>query len=91
MKDEIMTDTVRNTIHDYTNQSWGHAISVWNSNDNGIHVTALGHGRGLKKKDYIILANGNSTTRYQIKSIEYYFNPPDMWKAQLKFAPRPRT
>jgi len=47
-----------------------------------------GWGSGIKAGDYLILPNGSETTRYQVDSIDYRMDPPDMWFADAVFAPR---
>ena len=74
--------------HDYTRRAWGHNYEITQVIDGGLNLSMCGWGNGIRKGDFLILPNGNETTRYQVKSIEYYNNPPDMWKASVKFAPR---
>lgn len=45
-----------------------------------------GQGQGINKGDYLILFSGSNTMRYQVESIDYYSNPPDMWTALLRQA-----
>jgi MioC protein len=75
-------------IHDYSgrNRTWGHDYSI--TKVYGKKVDLLGWGYGIKEGDFIILDNGMSTTNYQIKNIEYFTNPYDMWKATAVFSPR---
>ena len=41
--------------------------------------------------DYLILRNGDSSSRYQVTGVDPCLNvdPPTMWMADLAFAPRP--
>ena len=76
--------------HDYTQRYWGHDFSMYNPLDSeGLTATLLGFGRGISVDDYMIFSqtDGN-TTRYQVTKIDYYRDPPDMWKMWIKFAPR---
>jgi len=43
-----------------------------------------GQGKGIKPNDYIILQLGSHPQRYQVKSIDYYGHPSEMWIALLK-------
>jgi hypothetical protein len=43
-----------------------------------------GQGNGIKRGDYLVLANGHGLARYQIEEIDYYSNPSDMWMALVK-------
>ena len=73
--------------HDYRVSYWGHDYS-FKTYDNGQTLELIGWGQGIKKNDYLLLKNGNDSTRYQIKSIKYQSNPSDMWFATARFAPR---
>jgi hypothetical protein len=44
----------------------------------------------IQEGDYLLLEGkgGRRTTRYQVQKIERVMDPPDMWFAQLAFAPR---
>lgn len=73
--------------HDYTQRGWGHDFT-FDPIDGGKGGAMMGWGFGLEDGDYLILPNGGGTTRYQIKTVEYFSNPKDMWKAKVVFAPR---
>lgn len=77
--------------HDYTRRVWGHDFTITQVFDGGLKLAMCGWGNGISKGDFLILPNGDATTRYRVKSIEYYSNPPDMWKATAEFAPRSAT
>jgi hypothetical protein len=53
-------------------------------------VTCFRFGKKPKVGDYLILANGVATTRYQVIGMDYCMNvdPPTMFIAGVKFAPR---
>jgi len=77
--------------HDYTSERrrWGHDYAITQVKDNTINI--CGWGYGLSKGDYFVFTNQKThdSTRYQIKKIEYYADPTDMWRAEMVFAPRP--
>lgn len=80
----------RPQTHDYTNPGWGHDY-IFEPVEEGLKGNMMGWGHGLKNGDYLLLKNGNSSTRYKIESVEYLGNPPDMWKAKVRFYPRTET
>ena len=73
--------------HDYTHPVWGHDVSITTVRSNGI-LDVCGWGHGVREGDFLIVSHGDGTTRYQVVWITYYDDPPDMWKAELVFAPR---
>lgn len=76
--------------HDYgpNKRRWGHDYTIHKVYDNGLGLDLSGWGYGLEEGHYILLDNQGESTRYQIATIDYHRNPPDMWKAHVKFAPR---
>lgn len=83
---------VANNTHDYTDRvcRWGYDIIFHPVTDDGVHAYAIGWGRGIEPGHFILLSNGpDRTTRYRVESIDYYRDPPDMWKGAVVFAPRP--
>jgi hypothetical protein len=53
-------------------------------------LRAHGWGHGLQPGDYLLLSNEGGETRYVVRDdLRYEDNPPDMWFATLKYAPRP--
>jgi hypothetical protein len=76
------------TLHDYRNSVRGFGHDLAYRPLPGDRLVATGWGYGLKAGDYILLSNGPDDTRYSISEIEYYSDPPDMWKATFTFAPR---
>jgi hypothetical protein len=83
-----MTETREPKTHDYTTRGWGHDFGISHSNHHGFEVSAYGWGRGIRAGDYLILPNRDTPTRYEVRSIAYQRDPPDMWFADLLFAPR---
>jgi hypothetical protein len=63
----------------------------WRPIDGGqrAHIAAWS-GKKPQPGDYLILANGDRTTRYRVESVDLCMNvdPPTMWTADLTFAPR---
>jgi MioC protein len=74
--------------HDYTTRHWGHDVAIHRVMDGGNILGVSGWGGGVKRGDYLILPQGEGTTRYQVEHIFYQPDPPDMWSATLHFAPR---
>lgn len=74
--------------HDYTRCAWGHNIEVLSFLGEGKRLRVAGWGLGIAKGDYLLLNNKGDSTRYQVSSIKYRRDPPDMWTAELMFAPR---
>ena len=74
--------------HDYTERVWGRDYSIMSIENGGLNLSLSGWGHGIKSGDYIIIKNGESTTRYLFDTISYYSNPSDMWNATLTFSPR---
>jgi MioC protein len=74
--------------HDYTRREWGHDFVVLEEFDFGKRLRLSGWGSGIKAGDFLVLPNGEKTTRYLVGSIEYRSNPSDMWFADATFAPR---
>lgn len=81
--------------HDFgpSRRYWGHDYAITKVADGGqqIRASGWGHdGRMIQEGDYLLLEDkgGRRTTRYQVQKIERVMDPPDMWFAQLSFAPR---
>lgn len=47
-------------------------------------------GRKPREGDYLLLRNGDRSSRYRVESVDLCMNvdPPTMWMARLAFAPR---
>lgn len=72
---------------------WGHDYTIDKVHDGGQRVRATGWGHGgrlIREGDYLLLeaAGGKRATRYQVEKIKRVMDPPDMWFAELAFAPR---
>ena len=76
--------------HDYGPglRKWGHDYTIMGIHDGGKRLNVSGWGDGLREGHYILLQQGDGSTRYLIKEVSYYSDPDDMWKAVLIFAPR---
>ncbi len=79
---------VRQQTHDYTRRTWGHDYTTLRVIDGGQRLRLSGWGLGINAGDYLILQNGNGSTRYRVDSIDYRTDPRDMWLAEASFAPR---
>lgn len=76
--------------HDYTRRMWGHDYG-FTTKDKGQTLDAHGWGpRGsyLSVGDFLLIQNGDRTTRYMVEAVRYCPDPRDMWFATLRFAPR---
>ena len=74
--------------HDFAaNRGYGHdwTFEPINSGQRG---KVFGWGYGVKAGDYLILQNGDHSTRYVVDALRHYPDPPDMWRAEVTFAPR---
>ncbi len=72
--------------HDFSVRSWGNNYTIMS--DDGNQISLMGWSYGINDGDYLILQNGNSTTRYQVTRIKYLRDPKDMFEATATFAPR---
>lgn len=67
---------------------WGHDYTITNVIDSGQRLRVTGWGPSMAVGDYILLANGQRSTRYRIADYQPVMDPNDMWHAVLDFAPR---
>jgi hypothetical protein len=80
--------------HNYTARHWGHDYLITLIKKGGLELSITGWGRGISDGDYILMESqstepgSNRDTRYKVKKIRYYTNPPDMWAMTATFAPR---
>jgi len=63
--------------HNYTNLKLGEDFTLEVAND-GMTGDMIGQGN-IKTGDYISI----STNKYQVVEVEYYSEPPDMWRAKV--------
>lgn len=76
------------TTHDFTTRrGYGHDYT-FEPIDGGWKGKVFGWGYDVKVGDYLILPNGDLSTRYVVDTVKYYPDPPDMWRAEVTFAPR---
>lgn len=85
----MMIEQQASQTHDYTKRSWGHDYTITQVYDGGQRLRLVGWGRGIKAGDYLLLENDGASTRYQVATVDYYSDPPDMWRMEATFAPRP--
>lgn len=77
--------------HDYTKRDWGHDFT-FDPGRGGLEAKMMGWGFGIQEGDYLVLPHSKGdTTRYRVARIEYYRDPPDMWRADVTFAPRTKA
>ena len=78
------------TTHDFTRRYWGHDYSILKVIKNGQKLWACVFSpMRLREGDFLVLANGDSTTRYQVTGdIDRPLDPGDQYFVPLKFAPR---
>jgi hypothetical protein len=93
MRDDSTVPVTDERTHDYTVREWGHDFRIRRPAKGGEFLDVYGWGAGIKAGDFLILPvhskhYGDSTTRYQVDRINYQADPPDMWFAKLRFAPR---
>ena len=74
--------------HDLSRRTWGNNYNVHSVEDKGHTITISGWRKNIKIKDYIILKQRETTTRYQVQEIKYQSDPDDMFFALATFAPR---
>ena len=79
---------MNNRTHDFSNPKWGWDVNILNIQNNGLNINLCGWGMNIENGDYLILRNGNETTRYIITSVSYKRDPKDMWFGTADFAPR---
>ena len=79
---------MKQKTHDYSNREWGRNYNILSISDKGMNLNLCGWGLGLNSGDYIILKNGNDTTRYVLSEVSYESDPHDMWFGEAAFAPR---
>jgi hypothetical protein len=74
---------------DVSRGTWGHNITVSVIHDGGQRLDVTGWLTPQPDEgDFLILANGEGTTRYKVDEIRPCFDPKDMFFAALTFAPR---
>ncbi|MEU1327192.1 hypothetical protein [Streptomyces microflavus] len=70
---------------------WGHDYTITRRGEGNLTVEASGWGHDgamIQEGDYLLLQGGQRCTRYQVTKIHRVMDPPDMWHAELAFAPR---
>lgn len=76
-----------------TSPTWGHAIHLTDSPDNGMTWKCHGHSLvRMKVGDLVIMSRtAMESTRYKVTSVRYERDPPDQFFAELEFFPRKRN
>lgn len=74
---------------DLSAKSWGRDYT-FTPIDGGVKGSVMGWSTPLPREgDYLILRDGpDRTTRYRVKSVKAMHDPPDMFAADVEFAPR---
>lgn len=75
--------------HDYRRPARGHDL-IFTPTNGGLKAHVTGWGSGIRVGDYLIIRNPHDPAgaRYVVDAISYYRDPPDMWSADVSFAPR---
>lgn len=77
-----------NETHDLSPKTWGNDY-IFTPIDAGQRGKLSGwHPEHMEPGDFVILRNGDDTTRYQITKIEWMTDPRDQFFADVTFAPR---
>lgn len=72
----------------YAHRAWGHDYT-FDPIDGGMTGRIVGWCTPLPEVgDYMLLRNGQGTTRYRVTSVRGYGTPVDMYEAQVAFDPR---
>lgn len=76
-------------VHDFSKPYWGHKCEITRIDINGqkLHLAVWTQDR-LEVGDYLILGNGEDTTRYKIEALDRQHDPADMHFVKAVFAPR---
>lgn len=76
-------------VHDLHIRTWGSSYEILAIFDGGQRLNlVVWTKKDIQEGDYLILANGKDTTRYQIEEIKYMSDPPDQRFIKAIFAPR---
>jgi hypothetical protein len=73
-------------VHDYTRRYWGKDITY--RVVDGQLVGSLWCPTRVRVGDFLILANGDSTTRYRLTEVRPAMDPDDMYHFTATFDPR---
>lgn len=74
-------------IHNYTQETcgYGHDYTI-TPIDDGLTADVMGWGRDIEEADIFLLTGpNNGVCFYQVERIEYFNDPPDMFKAHLSY------
>ena len=85
---QTSTEEAAVKTHDLSPREWGCNYNVLDIGEGGLKVSLCGWSIGVSAGDYLLLKQGDGTTRYLVDSIRYAGDPVDMWFAETSFAPR---
>lgn len=69
-------------VHDYTRYQQNSDYAFESAGESDEHYMT-GQGCGVRQGDRILLCQDGQTKTYQVRSIEYYASPSDVWTALL--------
>jgi hypothetical protein len=71
--------------HDYTQNSWGHAVTYINPiSDTTLNM--LEHGNGIQVGHTLTMKmKSNRVGQFKVVKISYFDNPTDMWNMDATF------
>jgi hypothetical protein len=92
-EEKVAAPPVEPKTHDYRRKKrgWGHDCT-FAPVDDGMRGRMMGWGAGIAEGDFLLLSNpewDSGETRYRVTKIKYHQDPPDMWSADVEYAPRP--
>lgn len=89
MSNDVWAEAVTTEPSTYDLTAADYAFRPINGGQHG-HIDCW-NGLNPRPGDYLILRNGEQTTRYQVTDVNPCLgvDPPTMWMAGLEFAPRP--
>lgn len=72
--------------HDYTDQYWGHAISMITPLKKAGLFSMTGHGESIKKGHTLTMKmQSGRIGKFAVNKISYYQDPRDMWNLEATF------
>ncbi len=69
--------------HDYTRRGWGHNVELLKVHNRPGRFRLVGWGNDPQVGDFVLFSGG----RYEIRDIEHYRDPADMWTAEVVRVP----
>lgn len=74
--------------HDISAKVWGKNYNVTRLLPKNRLDLVIWHSDRIEVEDYLILAEGEGTTRYRVEKVRYPGDPPDQCFVTAVFAPR---